>query len=279
MKKLLITTAALSFALVGCKTTEPPTFEQETNDIYVWDDSKSTAKNWADIAVVPNGIKDAERAEDAQELISEAEQNAWTLLSFASGGLAQGLGMSSVFGIIDDAQRWWPTFVILVEPQDLNHKSILEEVSKQFEPMFEASGIYNYEGISYRTTSRGWANTYILASGEGCQYRWSYKKVKEEVLSVPKDYEGCLMDAMVRLMPRVQMPSGEVYDVITVEPKTYSRWSLKFASSFDGPVVFPVNYKVKLDGKESAIPFPFVYYNDKAHLFTKSDATLEINIQ
>lgn len=279
MKTSLITAAALSVALVGCKTTEPPTFEQETNDIYVWDDSKSTAKNWADIAVVPNGVKDAERAEDAQELISEAEQNAWTLVSFASGGLAQGIGMSSVFGVIDDAQRWWPTYVVLVEPQTLNSQSVLAALEDNFRPMFNASDVFNYHGVSYRTHSRNYANVSFLVSGSGCTYTASYEQASEDVLEMPTDFNGCFIEVMVEVMPRVRLDSGKIVDVISVEQRVSSKYSLSLASHFNGPVVFPVNYKVQLDGKDTQIPFPFVYNNGKAHLFTESNASLELDVR
>tara|TARA_R100001440_G_scaffold8811_2_gene16644 strand:- start:17107 stop:17946 length:840 start_codon:yes stop_codon:yes gene_type:complete len=279
MKKLLITAAAFSVALIGCKTTEPPTFEQETNEIYVWDESKSTAKNWADIAVVPNGVKDAERAEDAQELISEAEQNAWTLISFASGGLAQGLGMSSVFGIIDDAQRWWPTYVLLVEPQQLTAESVLAEIDSKFEPMFNNSKQFTYHGVSYRTHSRNYANVSFLVSGEGCNYTTTYEQSNQDVLNMPTSFKGCFIEVMVKVMPRVKLPSGELADVISVEQRIASKYSLSLAKHYDGPVVFPVNYQVQVDGQDTKIPFPFVYSNDKAYLFTKSDATLELDVQ
>jgi hypothetical protein len=279
MKSSLITAAALSVALVGCKTTEPPTFEQETNDIYVWDDSKSTAKNWADIAVVPNGVKDAERAEDAQELISEAEQNAWTLVSFASGGIAQGLGMSSVFGIIDDAQRWWPTYVVLVEPQNLTPESILEEVSKQFQPAFAQHSGYNFEGVSYRTHSRNWANATLMVSGSDCTYEGSYAQDKDEVLSMPETFQGCFIDVMIEVMPRIKTKSGRVYDVIAVEQRGAPNKALRLANQFDGPVVFPVNYRVKVGGKDTKLPFPFVLQDGKAHLFTETNASVPLNIQ
>ena len=279
MKKLLITAAAFSVALIGCKTTEPPTFEQETNDIYVWDESKSTAKNWADIAVVPNGVKDAERAEDAQELISEAEQNAWTLVSLASGGLAQGLGMSSVFGIIEDAQRWWPTYVLLAGPQQLTAESVLTQIEAKFEPMFNDSNQFNYHGVSYRTHSRNYANLSFLVSGKGCNYTTSYEESNQQVLNMPPSFEGCFIEAMVKVMPRVKLPSGKLADVISIEQRVSSKYSLSLAQHFDGPVVFPVNYKVQVDGNDTQIPFPFVYYNDKAHLFIKSDATLELDIR
>lgn len=279
MKTSLITAAALSVALVGCKTTEPPTFEQETNDIYVWDDSKSTAKNWADIAVVPNGVKDAERAEDAQELISEAEQNAWTLVSFASGGLAQGLGMSSVFGVIDDAQQWWPTYVILVEPKELNHKVVLEEITKQFEPMFNKFNGYDFQGISYRTHSRNWANATLMVSGSECTYEGNYAQDHGEVLNMPKDFKGCFIDVMIEVMPRIKNAAGKVFDVIAVEQRSATNKALRLASKFDGVTVFPVNYPVKMNGRDTRLPFPFTLEGERAHLFTESDASIPLKFR
>ncbi|MCK7458779.1 hypothetical protein [Idiomarina aminovorans] len=252
MKKLLITTAALSFALVGCQTTytEPPKLEHNKSDVYVWDDSKSTALNWANIGVQPHGIMDAEKAEDAQDIISEAEQNAWTLLSFASGGIAQGFGMSAFFGVIDEAQHWNPTFIFLVEPKELNAESALTEISKQLAPALEKSGYYKYEGISYSTHSRGSSNAYILASGDSCQYSLDSKKAEEWVLDAPEDFNGCIMASKVQILNRIQLPSGKLYDVVILELYQYSRWALTFANHFDGPVVFPVNYRINLDGKD-----------------------------
>ena len=276
MKKLLITTAALSLALVGCKTTEPPTFEQETNDIYVWDDSKSTAKNWADIAVVPNGVKDAERAEDAQELISEAEQNAWTLVSFASGGLAQGLGMNALFGVIDDAQIWGPTFVVLTEPQQHDHESILKAVDNKFKSMFENIDYVDYHAVSYRTFGRHIANAALLVSGDVCSYTATYKNERDQVLSMPADFEGCFIAVSIELMPRTQLQSGEVVDVISVEQMASIQHSLIFAGNFDGPVVFPTNYPIRLNGKETTIPFPFVHIDGQANLFTETNDSIPL---
>lgn len=278
MKKLLITAAAFSVALIGCKTTEPPTFERETNDIYVWNDSKSTAKNWADIAVVPNGVKDAERAEDAQKLISEAEQNAWTLISFASGGLAQGLGMSSVFGVIDEAQSWKPTFVIPLEPKRLNSNDVLEVVKQAFKPVLDASEKFEYLGISYRTNSHHIANAGFFVSGEGCPVTVAYEKVKGNYLNVPTGKTGCLMDIDIKVMPRAKLSNGQVKDIVSFELVGLRNNAIHFAALYENPVIFPMAFPVNIDGKNVDMPFPFVWHNSKMHLFTESNATLDMTL-
>lgn len=70
-----------------------------------------------------------------------------------------------------------------------------------------------------------------------------------------------------------------MFDVITVEQRFATNKALRMASKFDGVTVFPVNYPIKLDGRDTKIPFPFVLEGNKAHLFTKDDAALELNIQ
>jgi len=280
MKKLLITTAALSFALAGCQITytEPPKFEHNKNDVYVWDDSKSTAKNWADIAVVPNGVKDAERAGDAQELISEAEQNAWTLVSLASGGLAQGLGMSSVFGVIDEAQNWKPTFVIPLEPQNLNSNDVLEIVRQSLKPVLDASEKFEYLGLSYRTNSHHIANAGFFVSGEGCPVTVAYEKIKGNYLNAPVGKTGCLMDIDIKVMPRAQLSDGQIKDIVSFELVGLRNNAIHFASLYKNPVIFPVGFPVNIDGKNIDMPFPFVWYNSKMHLFTESNAMLDMTL-
>ncbi|PTB99088.1 hypothetical protein C9975_10005, partial [Thalassospira xiamenensis] len=240
---------------------------------------KSDALNWADIARDKHGIRDAENAEDAQDLVSGAESAGWTLFSFATGGVGMGLGMGALFGEIEDNQTWWPTYIILVEPQNLSDSNaVLSLVEENLKPMFEKSNKLDYEGLVWRSQGRNWANAAILWSGSECKYVNPYEKNKNKVLNLPVGYDACYMDVMIKLSSKTKLDNGKVQDVITVEQRAYSNHALSLAAHFDGPTLFPVNYKVRVDGNDVALPFPFVLKESNALLFTGSNASLPLTI-
>lgn len=93
---------------------------------------------------------------------------------------------------------------------------------------------------------------------------------------MPTDFEGCFIEVAMKLMPRVKLATGKVFDVIAVEQKVSFNYSLIFAGHYDGPVVFPTNYPIRLDGKETTIPFPFVHIDGEAHLFNETNDTIPL---
>lgn len=269
------------FLLAGCSLPESyvPELRVTNDDVYVWDNEKSTALNLVELTVDDHKMRDSDRPKGQSFLQSAAGRNVMDLINYNLFGFS-GLLFSN------SSSKWYkPTYILLEEKQgavpSLNYNQFMDVfVQKLDQSLSQEPGLKVKSYNIYRIWNDGSSSASIFLEGDVCvnsgeafDLSLMVDEFKKRITYGPVEQTGfaCEISVVVGKIGILEKDNSQhwTYNLdFFITNETIRQALFENAQYFDGYAAFPVKYAKLKNGEPS---FPLVFEGDTLHYFIEPE--------
>ncbi|MCU8056163.1 hypothetical protein L5L78_08110 [Shewanella sp. SM34] len=268
-KKRLYISLLATALLMGCASTDP--YKPQSDKDFVYDPAKSFAMNVIDGSLgFHNGLTDANRPKDADTTTGAGSYAADAIIGFGNGG---GLGGAflSMLGTNTGNAPLNHTYGIAYIPVESFEQVNMDKALSSLEKIVSIGASKTFD-ITY--TKKVKYKTFELYTyhGDECLRRQNmFKKDQEELgITDPLDCVAAGHTSPTLLSKTTTTPNGSTgkYLVFGLEKMSYQTF---FRAAINIPSLSEFGEFYYFVPASPTNSLPFVYFNQKAHLFIKPD--------